>query len=252
VDSLVVYTQAVKDTFVRIGVPEGKLFVSGNHQDEKTFAAKIKDARPLVKRCLRDYNLLNKKVALYVGRLVGPKNLKRMIEAFARACKQDPEAVLALVGDGPERKKLELLVARLGIAHKVRFIGHREGPELYVWYLIASFLVLASTSEPYGAVVNETLLAGLPVLCSSYAGASVLIREGKNGHLFEPYNIQALCGLMKQSLANAPLAGSTDPSIRRNLMPISFKDGVISFVKAVEHAARPSGRTIGKCASMNR
>jgi glycosyltransferase involved in cell wall biosynthesis len=252
VDSLVVYTHAVKDAFVRIGVPEGKLFVCGNHQDEKIFAAKIKDARSLVKRCLLDYNLLNKKVALYVGRLVGPKNLKRLIDAFARAFEQDPEAVLALIGDGPERKKLEFLVARLGIAHKVRFLGHREGLELYVWYLLAAFLVLASTSETYSAVVNEALLAGLPVLCSSYAGASVLIREGKNGHLFEPYDTEALSSLMKRTLANAPLPGSIDPPIRRNLMPISFKEGVISFVKAVEHAARFSDRTIGNCASMKK
>lgn len=244
-DTLIVYTDEVREAFDRRWIPAERIFVCANHQEEESFLKKIDAARPLVKVCLRKHNLHGKRVVLFVGRLAEVKNLARLIEAFARASKQEARAVLVLVGTGPQKDNLEALTSRLGIANRVLFVGHHEGPELHMWYLVCAVLVLPSTWETYSAVVNEALLSGKPVLCSSNAGSRVLIREGKNGHVFDPYDINALVDLMARALANAPLAGPTDLPIRKNLMPVSFEDGIVSFVRAVEYAANISGRIRG-------
>jgi len=242
VDSLLVYSQQIKDGFVTLGVPPEKIFICANHQDKESFWKKLEAASPLAEECIRKHNLEGKKVVLFVGRLAAVKNLDCLLEAFAQVSQKVSQALLTLVGTGPEKKNLEVLASHLGIANRVLFIGHREGPQVHIWYLLGALLVLPSTWEPYGAVVNEALLSGSPVICSSRAGASVLVREGKNGGVFDPHDRKTLARLMERILVDAPGLGATGKFRQESLMPVSFSRDVTSFVQAVEYAASASGR----------
>jgi len=236
-DSMLVYSKAIAEGFTqRLGIPAEKMFICANHQEEKMFAAKLDSARSLVPEHVRAYHLSGKKVVLFVGRLTGVKNLERATEAFACVSRKDSKAMLVMVGDGPLRNALEDQASHIGIADKVLFTGHQEGNHLYAWYLLSSVFMLASIWEPYGAVVNESLLAGVPVLCSSHAGASVLIREGDNGHVFDPNDTDLLSFLMKEALTDAPTAEIAGASRRESLMPVPFERDVASFVQAVKYA----------------
>ena len=86
-------------------------------------------------------------------------------------------------------QKLQELITEKRLSQKVLLPGRFESDELYAWYLCASGFVLPSTYEPFGAVVNEALIFGLPVFCSKYAGASFLVNSGK-GLLFDPLDKQ--------------------------------------------------------------
>jgi len=165
------------------------------------------------------------------------KNLERVLEAFAVVAQTLANVMMVFVGDGPELATLQDKVSRLGLINQTLFVGHREGDDLLVWYLLAWGSLLASTSETYGAVVNESLLAGVPVLCSRRAGANMLIQEGKNGHVFDPYNVENLASVMRLVLSQGTPADIVGQIQRNSLMPVPFERDVNSFVKAVNYVA---------------
>ena len=242
VHSLLVYSDEIAKEFVHhFGIPQEKIYICANLQDEKIFRSKLAQALRIVPQYINDYQLGGKKVILYVGRLDTKKNLKMLIESFAQVSIKEPSAILTFVGDGPERKSLELRAKRCGLSHKVYFIGHCEGYNLLFWYVIGSFLVLPSTWEPYGAVVNEALLSGMPVLCSSEAGARVLIQDGKNGYVFNPYDVNVLSNLLEKMLMDVPSIEASEVNVRESLMPISFDRDLNSFMNAVQYAAKQVG-----------
>jgi 1,2-diacylglycerol 3-alpha-glucosyltransferase len=84
--------------------------------------------------------------------------------------------------------------------------GFKQYSELPVYYGLASAFVHASTSEPWGLVVNEAMASGLPVLVSNQCGcAPDLVREDRNGFTFDPCSVQQLTELMLRFLDNKSL-----------------------------------------------
>ena len=100
------------------------------------------------------------------------------------------ENIFVVVGDGPEREKLETLAVEQNA--NVLFTGRLEGDALNSWYNIASVFVLASYQESFGAVTNEALLAGCYALISNKAGSSCLVEEGVNGYTISPNDINEI------------------------------------------------------------
>lgn len=96
---------------------------------------------------------------LVVARLEKEKNIGLAIDAFAKAAPHD--SCLIIVGDGGERRKLSMGVARLGMAGRVFFEGE-SNPLPY--YAVADLLLVPSLYEGYGLVIIEALAAGKPVL----------------------------------------------------------------------------------------
>lgn len=140
------------------------------------------------------YHLKGKHVILFVGRLVALKNVETIIKAFADI--NNTDNVLVIIGDGPERGRLEQIASERNV--NIIFTGRLEGKELYQWYNIANVFVLASYQEAFGAVTNEALLAGCKCLISCKAGSACLIEDGKNGYTFNPMNVNELTAKMKQ------------------------------------------------------
>jgi glycosyltransferase involved in cell wall biosynthesis len=131
------------------------------------------------------YHLKGKKVLLFVGRFVPVKGVTKFITNIYTILTQQDNLVLVLIGEGVERKNIEDIVKDKHLEDKVLMPGRYEGSELYAWYLCASGLILPSTYEPFGAVVNESLIFGTKVFCSMHAGASILIRSD-TGMIFDP------------------------------------------------------------------
>lgn len=131
------------------------------------------------------YKLKNKKVLLFVGRLIPEKALEGFFQTTAQLISDYDNIVFVIVGEGKEKSKLQDVINKKSLNNKIIFTGKLEGSDVHSWYLSASGFVLPSISEAFGAVVNEALIFGIPVLCSKYAGASSLINK-KNGLIFDP------------------------------------------------------------------
>jgi glycosyltransferase involved in cell wall biosynthesis len=184
----------------------------------------------MARKCVDEYGLAEKRVLLFIGRLAREKRIDRLVDAFSGVAARDDDVVLVLVGEGDERASLIRRVRELGLSERVVFAGRHDGVELAAWYQIGGVFVLCSEYEPFGAVVNEALLAGMPVVCSNKAGAKSLIRSGWNGTVVDPDNIAALQDALSYWLAQCPPVTLKNVSALRNsLMPILFQDAVDAY-----------------------
>lgn len=116
-------------------------------------------------------------VVLHVGRLAPEKNLGLLFAAFAAIREIRPDARLVVVGDGPERARLERSYPGNF------FAGIRTGAELAQFYASADLFLYPSLTETYGNVTLEAMASGLAVLAFDYAAAHEHIRQRENGFL---------------------------------------------------------------------
>lgn len=104
------------------------------------------------------------KVMGAVGRLVADKGFDYLLEAFAIAFRKQPELRLVIVGEGTARSELEQQVKRLGLQGKVSLPGYRPGVEKF--YRGFDWVLIPSREEGLGLVLQEAVMAGVPVLVS--------------------------------------------------------------------------------------
>ena len=239
IDGLIVLSEGAARMYrerYRIRAPVG---IAPLLQNEVVFRERLASATDEVQRIVIGYNLIGKRVLLFVGRLAPEKQVHRLIRAFEEIQQSFPDTILVLVGDGQERASLEGLALASGVGSKTIFVGRKEDNELCAWYRVAAVLALPSSSERFGAVVNEALLAGIPVVCSNRAGASGLIREGETGAIIDPANAHPLSAALREWIGRArPLAASQLNGLRPSLMATNFTDAIERFLAVVVASTR--------------
>jgi len=125
-----------------------------------------------------------------VGRLARVKGFDLLVEAMKGFSDADPTQ-LVIVGDGPERAELTALAERLGVAHRVHFLGMQSNP----WKFMsrATLLALPSRTEAFPNVIGEALALGVPVVAADCtAGIREYLDDGRCGVLVEPNDVEAL------------------------------------------------------------
>jgi glycosyltransferase involved in cell wall biosynthesis len=122
---------------------------------------------------------------LSVGRLHAQKNVGLLLNLVA-AIKDKTKVRARIIGDGPERPRLEATAAALGITEFVQFDGWLAREAVREAYQSATFLIHGSSYEGMSNVILEALASGLPVAASKIPGNNELIEDGTNGFLFEP------------------------------------------------------------------
>jgi glycosyltransferase involved in cell wall biosynthesis len=106
---------------------------------------------------------------VFVGQLIPRKNVEVALRAWAGQASDDDR--FTIVGTGPKRERLETVAVELGVRDRVTFEDYREPPVLAELYADAQTLVLPSTEEVWGMVVNEALSAGMHVVLTDRSGA---------------------------------------------------------------------------------
>jgi glycosyltransferase involved in cell wall biosynthesis len=125
-----------------------------------------------------------------VGRLAPEKNVGLLVKSFQEVLEQGQKAELSIVGDGICRETLETLCKDIPM---ITFLGKKFGSDLLIEYHKSHVMILPSSFEPWGLVVNEAMSAGLPVLCSSAVGAAYdLVLNPNTGWVFQTENQEEL------------------------------------------------------------
>lgn len=131
----------------------------------------------------------NTTVLIYVGRLSSEKEVNVVIDAYSALRKQSQRQVkLVLVGDGPDRSRLEKMPG----AEHVIFMGSLSGTQLAEAYASANVFVFASQVETFGNVVIEAMASGLPIIAYDYACAQLHGKHTQTGWLCSIGDIQQL------------------------------------------------------------
>ncbi|MBC6983392.1 glycosyltransferase family 4 protein [Caulobacter sp. 17J80-11] len=138
-------------------------------------------------------------ILLGVGRLATVKRFELLIDAFARVAAAHPDWTLVLLGEGPERDRLEGLAADHGLQERVLLPG-RAG-NMSAWYERASLLALTSWHEGFPNVLLEAMAHGVPVVSVDCPdGPRAIVRDEVDGVLVDPPGAdelgRALDGLM--------------------------------------------------------
>ena len=139
-------------------------------------------------------------VLLNLGRLGTEKNLSELIELFSVALAHTPNLTLLIVGDGPARKDLEEMSAKLGVADHVIFTGMVDPNQVHKYYQLGDIFVSASTSETQGLTYIEAAANGLPLLCRRDPCLDDVLVEGRNGYEYEAEG--EFCELLDTILQN--------------------------------------------------
>jgi len=112
---------------------------------------------------------------LYVGQLLERKNVESLISAFKNI--STPQDKLQIVGSGPLMSELQKGIDEIGMGHNVQIVGPKLGASLLDVYANAQTLVLPSTNEVWGLVVNEALASGLHVVVTKSCGATEDVKD---------------------------------------------------------------------------
>jgi glycosyltransferase involved in cell wall biosynthesis len=129
---------------------------------------------------------------LFVGQLIPRKGLDILLRALARIAAVE----LSVIGDGPEQESLKNLASECGIADRVCWHGKMDAAQAQARISEADVLVLPSREDGWGAVVNESLMAGTPVICSTACGAADLIKYPWLGAVFQSGSVDDLAAAL--------------------------------------------------------
>ena len=135
-----------------------------------------------------------------VASLTNPKNHGMLVRAFEQISKEIPEARLLLVGEGPQKPKLELLARQLGLDSRIHFAGQVE--DIRLAYSIASLCVLTSVREGLPNFLMEAMAFGIPVVTTEAGGASELVLNNETGKVVEQGDVDGFSQAVIELLQN--------------------------------------------------
>jgi 1,2-diacylglycerol 3-alpha-glucosyltransferase len=186
------------DYLIALGMPPERTAIGCDIVDNEHFFRGAREARE-AGSALRKRLELPDRYYLVVNRLIPEKNVQAILNAYAAYCRKGAPGnwKLVIVGEGPLRMELNNLVRTLDIGSRVLFVSAKEYHAMPQYYALASALILASTTEPWGLVVNEAMACGIPVIVSDRCGcAADLVRDGVNGFIFSPSDPDRLTEIM--------------------------------------------------------
>jgi glycosyltransferase involved in cell wall biosynthesis len=164
------------------------------------------------------------------------------MQAWPDVLQRHPDARLVLVGDGPEREKLEHQAQALGLASSVEFTGFTERPMDYV--KASAVFVLPSLIEGLPVALLEACAAGKPVIASRVGGIGEVIAHGVNGILVKAGRPSAIGRSINLMLANPQMMGSCGSKARKTIEEkFSFEKNLPrleQFYHSVLHGERES------------
>ncbi|MBN8890111.1 MAG: glycosyltransferase [Rhodospirillales bacterium] len=197
-DALISVSGGLKDALVALGAPPEKVTVLRNGVETDVF-------RPTDRDATRARLGLARPTLISVGGLIPRKGHHLTIAAMHLL----PEYDLLIVGEGPERARLEALAAAAGVAGRVRLLGPRPHGELPAFYGAADAMVLASSREGWANVLLESMACGTPVVASNIPGNPEVVRARAGGVIIGENTAEGIAAGVRDLFADMPARAAT-------------------------------------------
>ena len=178
-----------------------------------------------------------RQVVLSVGRLSREKGHVDLIESLAALHKLSPSLrpALVIVGDGPERPRIEATAQAKGLTEQLVFAGTTT--EVHKYYSIADIVALPSHSEGSPNVLLEAMAAGLPVVANAVGGVPEIAASGETALLVEPGDIEGFAQAMNALLTDVNLAQKLGQAakahVRDNFSPSTQARSLVEIYRRV-------------------
>lgn len=133
------------------------------------------------------------------------KGLPRLIAAFGEIADEFPNAVLRLVGDGPDRSAVMSAIEKSSVRQQIQVVGfqpHERALQEMCW---ADIFAMIGSNEAYGVVFSEAMMAGVPIIWPSDCGHNDVLTDGVHGIKVPPWDVSATAVALRKLLGNAEL-----------------------------------------------
>jgi len=176
---------------------------------------------------------------LFVGRLIERKGAEFAIRALAELRRKGRAARLTIVGDGPERPRLEALIKELGLFGIAELAGALSHESVAEHYRSASVLLMPAVTdwkgeqEGFGMVLVEAMATGLPVVATRSGGIPDVVTDGVTGLLVPERDPAALASAAAHILDDPSLASTLVEAARRELDTRFAPDAIARGYEAV-------------------
>ncbi len=197
-DGLVAVSGGLKRRLIELGVGADRVRVLRNGVDLALFHPRDREAA-------RGALGFKRPSLLAVGNLVALKRHWLMVEALTHL----PEVELVVVGDGPERARVDGLARDHGVADRVRLLGRVPQDRLPEIYSAADLLLLVSTHEGWPNVLLESMACGTPVVVSPMDGIADIVGAAEAGRILADVTPSGLAGAIHTLLAAPPSRAAT-------------------------------------------
>ncbi|AUB56448.1 MULTISPECIES: glycosyltransferase family 4 protein [Methanobacterium] len=216
-DAIILPGTKQKECVMYLGASPSKVFLMPNASnisqtptESPDKIVKLKSSPNMVNTSnLRDQypSFKDKKIVLFVGRLVKQKGVDYLLNAFSTLKKGMNDVVLVIIGKGDYEKKLKKMAEDLQIEKDVCFQGHVDNDLLKNYYGPSDLCVVPSIThemvDAWAFVVNEAMYYENPVIASDAVGSAFdMIKNGENGFIVPEKDSKALYNAMKVILSN--------------------------------------------------
>ncbi len=223
----VVVCRPFAEAIARRGVSPDRIHIQ--HNSVKPFTSPAAGEIEAVRRELG----IRSPMVLAVGRLSAEKGHADLLEAVARLA--DVNFQLVIVGEGPERRRLEQKIAGLHLEGKAILAGHR--PDVRPFYAAAAVLALPSHTEGSPNVVLEAMAAGVPVAATNVGGVPEILEHERTGLIVPPRDPGAMAAAIRRLLAGpderCALAGAARCDVEAHYTPEAYRESMTTFYQRV-------------------
>jgi len=174
---------------------------------------------------------------LSIGNLIPIKGHEHLIRAAASLAAEFPSLRWEIIGDGPERQRLQALADELRVSDRVRFLGRQSRTQVADALRRCTIFVLPSRYEALGCVYLEAMSTGKPAIGCRNQGIAEVIRHGRNGLLVGPDNQEELKHAISTLLRDEP---------GRRKMSIAARETILNKF-TLAHQAENLARVYQEC-----
>jgi glycosyltransferase involved in cell wall biosynthesis len=206
-----------------LGMDGTDIFTSGYAVDNNFYLDQYRIHKDNRKHLIKELNVSERNF-LFVGRFSPEKNIISLLNAYNKIIENDREWGLILVGDGPEKHAISDFIRQNELEDRVHLPGFIQQSEITKYYSVSNVMILPSTSEPWGLVINEAMICELPLIVSDRCGCHPeLVKDSVNGFVYPISDNKRLEKCMKYMVNNEEKLtsmGSVSGNIIKEYTPV--------------------------------
>jgi N-acetyl-alpha-D-glucosaminyl L-malate synthase BshA len=184
-DVVIALTDHMKKAMQKMYLRDVKVVPNGINVDEFAPLTKL-EAR--AKLQMDD----DERVVAFVGSLREIKGVEYLVRATKSILETGTVIHTVIIGDGPDRERLESLTHQLHISSYVTFKGQIQNEQIPYYLRVSDVFVLPSLSEGFPVVLLEAMASGLPIVTTNVGGVPEIVRDRENGFIIEPKNAKEI------------------------------------------------------------
>ena len=173
----------------------------------------------------------------WIGRMTSIKNTDVVLRAFGALRERGIDAVLCLIGDGPDRNGLEHAAHDLALMRHCLFLGYQE--DVARFYCAFDCFLLASENEGTPVTIIESLAAGRPVVATRVGGVPDVVEDGVDGFLAEPHDVDGLAERLERLARDPVLRAEMGRRGRERALSRYAVDRLVADVDALYRSLLP-------------